>query len=609
MIRIYIDEETDEPLVDFSGDAFTEALRVCKENGFTYIPERKQWTAHPKKILNTLTDFRDIEDVDIDRFTMDELEEASKRVRGVRFFRNKLDDAAMLYPPIEGKHPNEDFQLRDIKKLIQTNRKGLFWTMGLGKTFALVTTMNQFFREGRVEKFLIVAPSEGVVNWTREIQKFSDLFPPERVTIADRNNRKPFTDDVDVVVMTYRTFLMISDDYYKEKNPKGSAKKYRKPVIPFDQWGSDGKRMIILDESHNIKNRIARQSHVLHLHKDYFEYRYLLTGTPADKIENYYSQMKFLDDDIIPENFYEWIQGIASVGDNFSQYNINYYYPEKVEEFVNDIAPYIIRRKTEDHLDLPENYIEKIWVRLSDLHKDIYRSLVSHAISETQDKKGSIHTKDIINQFPYLVLALDNPDILKGTKADQGSEPLHKLLAKWKFKYHGKLPVTESLVSKYLDEGRKVILWSGHPKTIDQLSEHFKKRKPYSIHGQMDFGGQTRDRFRDEMVEDFKKSQDRNLLIASYKVLNSAVNLVEASRNIYFDRSYSLTEWLQSQKRTHRIGQEQRVITNPLIFEDSLDVRLDYKLESKEDIDKKLLERKYLSKEEWKALFGGDLTI
>jgi SNF2 family DNA or RNA helicase len=164
-------------------------------------------------------------------------------------------------------------------------------------------------------------------------------------------------------------------------------------------------------------------------------------------------------------------------------------------------------------------------------------------------------------------------------------------------------------MSKYLDEGRKVILWSGHPTTINQLADHFKKHKPYSIHGQMDFGGQTRDKFRDEMVEDFKQSKTRNVLIASYKVLNSAVNLVEASRNIYFDRSYSLTEWLQSQKRTHRIGQNERVITNPLIFENSLDVRLDHKLESKEDIDKKLLERRHLSTEEWKAIFAGDITI
>lgn len=610
MIHVFFDDEIEEPIVDFSGDCFSSVLSVLKGYGFTYIPQRKQWTAHPKKILSTLHDLRDIEDVDVDEFTLDLLREQASKVRGIRRYRSRFDPTVMKVPPIEGKPPNEDYQLRDLKRLIQTNRKGVFWKMGLGKTWLLVNAINQYFVKGQVEKVLIVAPTEGVVNWTREIQKFSDLFPAERVTIADRDNREPFLDHHDIVVMTYRTFLMISDDYYKKsKNGKKGAKKYRKPVIPFEEWGSPSKRMIVLDEAHATRNRSARQTHVLNLHKEFFEYRYLLTGTPADKIEHYYSLMRFLDEDIIPESFTEWIQGIANVGDRFSRYSINSYYPEKVEKFIEDISPYIIRRNTEDHVDLPENYVEKIFVRLEGLQKDIYHTLITDAVVETQDRHGSLTLKHMFNQFPYLILALDNPGILLDSRAERSSDDLKRLLAKWKFEKHNKLPITESLYSKYAEEGRKVIIWSGHPQTIDELAEHFSKKNPFKIHGQMDFRGMTRDKFRDEMVEDFKRSSTRNLLIASYKVLNSAVNLTEVTRNIYFDRPYSLTEWLQSQKRTHRIGQKERVITNPLIFEQSIDLRLDHRLETKEDIDKKLLQRNQISMEEWKALFTGDVTI
>lgn len=608
MIRVYIDETTEQPVVSFGGSTFHDVLQKVKQLGYTYIPENKHWTAHPRKVLNTLVDLRDVDDIEIDTLTMDELEEQARHVRGVRYFRNKVDSSLLKLPPIKGKSPNEDYQLHDLKKVIQTNRKGIFWEMGLGKTFLMVNVMNHFFAQDRVEKFLIIAPSEGIVNWTREIQKFSDLFPAERIIIGDRDEREPFCEDYDVVVMTYRTFLMISDDYYKRStNGKGRAKKYRKPVIPFSHWGKDGKRMIILDEAQAIRNA-SRTTHVLNLHKEFFEYRYLLTGTPADKVEHYYRLMRFLDEDIIPESFNQWIQTIASVGDNFSKYNVNYYYPEKVEKFVEEISPFVIRRKTEEHVDLPENYIEKIFVRLEGRHRDVYRSLIGEAIYETQEK-SDLTPKAMINQFPYLILALDNPEILKDSKAEINSSELRVLLNRWKFRDHCKLPVTESLVSRYIGEDHKVIVWSGHPTTIDQLAQHFSKYKPFQIHGQMDFGGQTRDKFRDSMVEEFKRSQDRHLLIASYKVLNSAVNLTEASRNVYFDRSYSLTEWLQSQKRTHRIGQQKRVITNPIILEDTLDLRLDYRLESKEDIDKKLLERNSLSLEEWKAIFKGDVTI
>lgn len=601
MIRIYIDDDIDLPVVDFSGPNFSNILKAVKKLKLEYIPDAKLWTTHPAKMLDVIHELNDVEDVEIDDLTREELQNRATRVSDVRKRRTRFDRSLMKLPPIKGKPPNEDYQLTDIKTTVCTNRRAIFWQMGLGKTMLMVNVLNQHFAAGRVEKCLIVAPTEGVVNWTREIQKFSDLFPPERVTIADVKKRKPFTDDVDIVVMTYRTFLMISDDYYKETTGKKS-KKYRKACIPFSSWGTDGKRMVILDESHCIKTPTSRTSKVLHIHKPFFEYRYILTGTPADKVADYYSQMTFLSDDLIPMSYYDWLSGIANLGDRFSEYNINYYYPERVESFVKRIEPYMVRRNTEDHLDLPENYIDRVYANLEGLQLDIYRSLIVDTMDELQSR-GEIDTRDMLNMFPFLTLALDNPDILRDSKHTK--EATRKLLKRWKFEKHGKLEVTNSLVEKYLDEGRKVILWSGHPKTIDQMSEYYAKRKPFWIHGQLDFRGTTRDKFRDELVEGFKASPDRNLLIASYKVLNSAVNLTEATRNIYFDRSYSMTEWLQSQKRTHRIGQNERVITHPIIFSNTLDERLDARLDAKVDIDTYLLERKFLSEEEWKAIFEG----
>lgn len=611
MIRVYIDDDLDKPVVTFNGPNFQNIVGLLKKVlKFEYIPEKKVWTAHAHRVLNSLTDLRDIEDVEIDDYTMDALEDMAKGAPSIKKWRMPLDRSIMKFDPIKGKAPNEDFQLQDIKKLINTNRKGLFNQMGLGKTYEVITTLDQFYHRDMIDKVLIVAPSEGVGNWKREIKKFSSQIDPARIDIANVKNREPFHEDNDVVIMTYRTFLMISDDYYKKNTKgKGKAKKYRKPQIPFESWGAEGRRVLILDESHNAKNPKARQTHAISLHKNYFEYRYLLTGTPADKVEHYYSQIRLLDEELIPESYNEWISSLANVGDRFSDYNINYYYPDKVEKFVQRITPYIIRRRSEDHLELPENYIEKIYVEIEDLQREIYEALIYDTLQDVADERGFVDTKTVMNRFPFLTLALDNPDILKGSKVDYIGDHLNSLLKKWKFSKHGKLPATDSLLSKYFDEGRKVIVWSGHPATIDSLVEHYKKHDPLHIHGAMSFGGKTRDQYRDDMVEEFKHSEDRKLLIASYKVLNSAVTITQATRNIYFDRSYSLTEWLQSQKRTHRIGQDERVITNPIIFDETLDTRLDARLESKEDIDKLLLKRNELTMEQWQAIFGGDITI
>ena len=94
-------------------------------------------------------------------------------------------------------------------------------------------------------------------------------------------------------------------------------------------------------------------------------------------------------------------------------------------------------------------------------------------------------------------------------------------------------------------------------------------------------------------------------MIASYLVMGLAINLTEITRNIYFDRNYSLTNWLQSIKRSHRYGQKEKVIVDILICENTLDEHLDRLLTKKENINKFLLDRIHLSIEDIKSLLMG----
>lgn len=599
---------TDQPLISFNGPFFYETLKLLKRNFFTYIPETQLWSGSPSKVLAVLTELNDIEPVKMDRDTHLQLIEASKPILEVRKRRFILNKSLIKVPPIVGKEPNKNYQYDDLKNCLQINRKGIFWEMGLGKGWLGVNIMNQLFHAGDIDKCLILVPDEGVVNWKREIIKFSGILSEDQIFIANRFNRKPFEPHIDIVIMTYTTFLMISDDYYELKTgKKGTGRKYRNPPIPFEDWGTDGKRMIIVDESHKIKNYTTRTAKALHLHKHFFEYRYLLTGTPADKVEDYFSQIKFLDDNLLPSTKQEWLTSIANIGTKYSEYAVDSYIPEKVDEFIKHISPYIVRRETADHLELPENYISPVYVQLTGEQKEIYKLVILNFIEEQQKSGSHLNINTVMKKFQYLTFVLNNPEILKKNIDKLTDQRLKSLIKKWNFSKHCKIPATTSLIEKYFDENRKVILWSGHPHTIDQMALYYKKYKPFFIHGAIETDGLAKNDYRDQMLESFKKSKDRNLLIASYKVLNTAVTITEATRNIYFDRSYSLTEWLQSQKRTHRIGQNEAVITNPLIFEDTLDERLDIKLRSKEDIDKKLLKRGTLSPLEWKAIFTGKI--
>jgi len=61
--------------------------------------------------------------------------------------------------------------------------------------------------------------------------------------------------------------------------------------------------------------------------------------------------------------------------------------------------------------------------------------------------------------------------------------------------------------------------------------------------------------------------------------------LQEATRVVYFSRNYSLVNYLQSMKRAHRIGSQEKVVVHPLIFEDSLNVYQDAILRRKKAFD------------------------
>jgi len=604
MIFIDVAEDKKNIQLHFSGDAFIDVLNFVKSHHFKYNPSNKTWCTLPRRVASLLMNLGDIDDCQITP-QAHYLLENNLISKETKFIREKFNFDLLKVPALKGKSPFETFQIEDTKKGISQNRLLLAHEMGLGKTKIAIDILNHLWANKKIDKILIVTPIEGLYNWKRELQHFSNFWAEDDILISTASSNRNFLNYTEsIVILTYRHFLTVSDDYYKLLNPQEeNVKRYRNPPIPFGKWGEN--RAIILDESHKMKNKKARITHTLNLHKQFFYYRYLLTGTPAPNgIKDYYTQLKFLDEGSIQEDYYEWLPKIANCGNRFSDYAVNFYYPERVEKFINSIKPWIIRRFANNCLDLPSLLIKKIYVELNKAQKQIYFDLLKYTLSTLEKQDKFVSVKKVINKFPYLSLALDNPKILLDSPIDNSF--LRQKLKSWNFETHSKLKVCDSLFQSCIENGEKVIIWTGHPLTAELLAEHYKKYNPIVIHGQIKIPNNiTTSEYRDSIIEQFKTNPDKKLLIGSYKVMGLTINLTEISKNIYFDRSYDLTEWLQSIKRTHRFGQSKRVIVYPIIIENSLDERLDKRLTLKEDINKNLLNRKQLTKEEWENIFLG----
>lgn len=594
-IHILPDQENLGVKFQWGHSDFDDLKQICKMGHLIWTPEIKSWIGTKKQIYSLIPFFENT----LEQQLPQSIKDFVTPVQETSFTRSTF------LPEVLKAEPIGEFQKQGIIRGIRQNRLLYAWEMGLGKTYTVISVINHLWAKGTVDRVMVIAPSESVYNFRREFLKFGSFsLKEEEIYVANVDNRTPLEFDPKIIIMTYRTFLMLSDDAYFVKNKKRS-KSYRTPTLPIDSWGTN--RAIILDESHMIKSRTARQSKALSLHKQFFNYRYLLSGTPdPNGVDGYFNQIEFLDEGAIGKDYYSWLRDVANIGNRWSDYGINYFYPEKVKEFIDSISFLVSREFTAGNLELPELLIKKIYTEFSPKQEKIYQDLVSYTLNIIKEENGVIIPKKVQEKFPFIMQAIENPCMLvekiDGTRSPGLANQLHR----WKFGDHSKLEPISSMLENYIDnENRKVILWSGHPLTMDQLLEFYGKYNPLIIHGLVDMKGMDKEHYRDEVLTEFRSKKDRPLLIASYLVLSQAVTIVEATRSIYFDRSWNYTYWAQSIKRSHRIGQEQSVIASPVLIEHSLDERLDKNLDRKEGLNNNLFNADVLTKEQWRDIFLG----
>jgi SNF2 family DNA or RNA helicase len=469
-----------------------------------------------------------------------------------------------------------DYQRQGVLRGITQNRLALFYEMGLGKSVVIQTIMNHLVAYGRVEKYVIVSPPEGVINIALECIKFSSFgLTWDDIFIVDTAHRNPFDClDKKVFVMTYRNLIMLHDDAYKARHSKKASKNIRKNYIPWEKLGD--KLCLILDESHNIKSADSKTWKVVDKMKGFFEYRYLMSGTPAPKYaQDLWTQMRFLHEDSVAGDYYDFLRGIAVLGNKFSQWAVNYYKKDRVKEFLDSVAYLIDRQRACGNVEIPPVVFEPVRCRMPPKQESLYRSIASHVLTVIKEQEnGRVTLHKLQNKFPYLSLVLHDPCVLQeGTLMENPNNvSLIQGLKGWKIEDNGKYSVAASLISQYAEEGRKIILWSGHPKIIDILYDKFSMYKPYRLHGQtvVNKGESTAER-NSVICDGFLNDKDSRLLIANYDCLSTAVNLVEVTRMIFWDRSWDASTYIQALKRANRIGSTEPLIVNNLIVFSSIE--------------------------------------
>ena len=226
------------------------------------------------------------------------------------------------------------YQTFGTQYILHQKRTLLGDEMGLGKTMQAIAAMVVLKAEGK-SHFMVVCPASVLVNWCREIQKFSDLAVT-KIHGNDAAALQNWIENGGVAVTTYESISRFT--------------------LPAELTIA----MVTTDEAHYVKNPETLRTRSLQKLLKQAEYVLFMSGTP---LENRAEEMCFLVSLLQPE--------IAKKLEKVK-------YVATAQQFRGELAPVYLRRTREDVLqELPELSEKEQWCTLGDTERKAYKEAVN----------------------------------------------------------------------------------------------------------------------------------------------------------------------------------------------------------------------------------------
>ena len=225
------------------------------------------------------------------------------------------------------------YQTFGVKYIVHQKKTLLGDEMGLGKTVQAIASMVALAAEGK-SHFMVVCPASVLINWCREIQKFSDLT----VTKVHGNDEEALL-------------------HWRENG--GVAVTTFESISRFDLPEKFRISMVVTDEAHYVKNPEAMRTKALAKLLQQTEYVLFMSGTP---LENKVEEMCFLVSCLQPQ--------IASELEEVK-------FLSTADQFRLQLAPVYLRRTRESVLqELPDLIEKEQWCDLGPQEKQYYKDAV-----------------------------------------------------------------------------------------------------------------------------------------------------------------------------------------------------------------------------------------
>ena len=444
--------------------------------------------------------------------------------------------------------------------LVNKGSKGIAYLMdmGTGKTITSIALVGSLLEQSKFHNLLIVCPKSIVGVWQEEFQKFADYR--YALTVLDGSLEKKKSafkymtgTALQVIVVNYESCWRLESEIAK--------------------WKPD---MIICDESSKIKNPTTSQSKALHRLGANSKLNLILTGTPiTNNPLDFFSQYKFLDEQILGSSFYLFRNRYAVMGGYQNRLVIGYRHLAELVEKVHKIA---YRIKIEDAVDLPPFIDETRTITLEPKAQAMYKMIAEDCYAELNNETD-VTARNILTQLLRL------SQVTGGyIRNDNNSDALQVSSAK--------MDALEDIVDTCVEEGRKVVVFARFVPEIEAIARMLQKKGiGYSL-----IYGATKDRA--EQVKKFQEDPETKVFVGQLQTTGMGLTLTAANVAVFYSLDFSYANYEQSRARIHRIGQKEKCLYIHLVCKNTVDEKVMKALQKKGDIAKLMVD-------DWRTLIDG----
>jgi SNF2 family DNA or RNA helicase len=420
-------------------------------------------------------------------------------------------------------------------QFLMARRSGILaFEQGLGKTRVAIESFIKLLEQGIVDSMLVICPNSLKGTWLKEIGAFAPQATTQVIDGSRKERRRAFSGSRASVLIT-------------------NYEAARTDILAIRALLERRRAVLVLDESHYVKNFRSLNSIAARHFAPFTEYRWLLSGTPVtNSVADIYPQLCL-------------VAGERAFG-SAKAFEARYASAATSEEtrsaLVGKIQPYLLRRTKDECLDLPEKTFIDVHVELPAWQRRLYDCMRDELVDEVAGMSASDFKRfapTALTRLLRLSQLASNPKLLMENEA--------RIPAKF-----GEL---DRILAELLPCGRKVIIWSYYVRTIEMLLDRYKDYGPLALYGQ------TAAEDRQTIANRFQNDAAARLLVANPAAAGTGFTLTAATYAIYETLSWRYDLYAQSQDRNHRIGQRSGVTYLRLLAQDTIETAMAAALERK----------------------------